>query len=118
MKTFTQFSEDLQQRRQELRQRQLKQVAAHKERVVSYQSAQREKRQASTERESLKKEIKRELQTEQTPTMEPNLYSKQVAMRQAAQKTAQIKHVHQELGGEARAQQAAKRARMKAILSR
>lgn len=55
---------------------------------------------------------------EQTPHMEPNLYSKQVAMRQAAQKTAHIKHVHQELGGEARAQQAAKRARMKAILSR
>ena len=55
---------------------------------------------------------------EQTPAMEPNLYSKQVAMRQAAQKTAQIKHVHQELGGEARAQQAAKRATLKAIMSR
>ncbi len=55
---------------------------------------------------------------EQTPTMEPNLYSRQVAMRQGAQKTAQIKHVHQELGAEARAQQSAKNARMKAILSR
>jgi hypothetical protein len=55
---------------------------------------------------------------EQTPHMQPNLYSKQVAMRQGAQKTAQIKHVHQELGAEARAQQSAKNARMKAILSR
>lgn len=55
---------------------------------------------------------------EQTPVMKPNLYSKQVAMRQGAQKTAQIKHVHQELGAEARAQQSAKASRMKAILSR
>lgn len=63
-------------------------------------------------------DLKRDLQTEQTPTMEPNLYSKQVAMRQAAQKTAQIKHVHQELGAEARSQQAAKQSRMKSIMSR
>jgi len=55
---------------------------------------------------------------EQTPHMEPNLYSKQVAMRQAAQKTAQIKHVHQELGAEARSQQTQKRAEMRAIMSR
>ena len=55
---------------------------------------------------------------EQTPTMEPNLYSKQVAMRQAAQKTAQIKQVHQELGAEARTQQAAKQSRLKSIMSR
>ena len=55
---------------------------------------------------------------EQTPHMEPNLYSKQVAMRQASQKTAHIKHVHQELGAEARAQQAQKRAELKAIMSR
>ena len=55
---------------------------------------------------------------EQTPHMEPNLYSQQVARRQAAQKTSQIKHVHSELGAEARAQQAQKRAEMKAIMSR
>jgi len=55
---------------------------------------------------------------EQTPHMEPNFYSQQVARRQAAQKTAHIKHVHQELGAEARAQQAQKRAEMKAIMSR
>jgi hypothetical protein len=50
--------------------------------------------------------------------MEPNLYSQQVARRQAAQKTAQIKHVHQEIGAEARSQESAKRARLKAIMSR
>lgn len=55
---------------------------------------------------------------EQTPTMEPNYYSQQVAKRQAAQKTAHIKHVHQEIGAEARAQEAAKQRRMKAIMSR
>ena len=55
---------------------------------------------------------------EQTPAMEPNYYSQQVARRQAAQKTAHIKHVHQEIGAEARAQQAQKRAEMKAIMSR
>ncbi|NBP00165.1 MAG: hypothetical protein EBU90_08550 [Proteobacteria bacterium] len=55
---------------------------------------------------------------EQVPAMEPNFYSQQVARRQATQKTAHIKHVHSELGAEARAQQAAKRANMRAILSR
>ncbi len=59
----------------------------------------------------------RELQTEQTPSMEPNLYSQQVAKRQASQKSSQIRHVHQELGAEARAQEAAKRSRIKSILS-
>ena len=55
---------------------------------------------------------------EQTPAMEPNLYSQQVARRQATQKTAHIKHVHQELGEEARSQEAAKNRRLKAIMSR
>jgi len=55
---------------------------------------------------------------EQSPTMEPNFYSQQVAKRQATQKIAHMKHVHQELGAEARAQQAQKRAEIKAILSR
>lgn len=64
MKTFTQLSEDLQRRRQELRQRQLNQMAAYKKKVVSHQAAQREKGQAAAERDQLKKEIKRELQDE------------------------------------------------------
>lgn len=55
---------------------------------------------------------------EQSPKMEPNYYNQQIARRQATQKTAQIKHVHQEIGAEARAQQAQKRAEMKAIMSR
>jgi len=55
---------------------------------------------------------------EQTPHMEPNEYNKQIARRQATQKTSQIKHVHGELGAEARAQQSQKRAEMKAIMSR
>ena len=55
---------------------------------------------------------------EQTPSMEPNYYNQQVARRQASQKSAQIKHVHQELGSEARAQQSQKRAEMRAIMSR
>ena len=55
---------------------------------------------------------------EQVPSMEPNEYNKQIARRQATQKSAHIKHVHSELGAEARAQQAAKRAEMKAIMSR
>ena len=55
---------------------------------------------------------------EQVPTMEPNYYSQQVARRQASQKTAHIKHVHQEIGAEARSQEAAKQRRLKSIMSR
>ena len=55
---------------------------------------------------------------EQVPTMEPNYYSQQVARRQASQKTAQIKHVHQEIGAEARAQEAAHQARLKALMTK
>jgi hypothetical protein len=64
MKTYTQLSEDIAKRRLELRQRQLNQMKSHKDRVASYQSAQKQKQAASREREQLKKEIKRELQSE------------------------------------------------------
>ena len=72
MKTFQQFNEDIEQRRIQLRQRQLQaekervasaasyryaQMQAEKERVASYRSAQEEKKK----REKLKNEIKREL---------------------------------------------------------
>lgn len=50
--------------------------------------------------------------------MQPNLYNQLIARRQMAQKVAHVKHVHQEIGAEARAQQAAKSARMKSIMSR
>jgi hypothetical protein len=80
MKTFQQFSEDIQQRRKQLRQRQLDQMAAHKERVADYRAvqaktqqerkerdddyraAQAKTQQKRREREQLKQEIKRELQ--------------------------------------------------------
>lgn len=55
---------------------------------------------------------------EQIPSMQGTEYNKQVARRQATQKVAQMKHVHQEIGAEARAQQSQKRAEMKAIMSR
>ena len=79
MKTFTQFSEDLEQRRQQLRQRQLDAVAAQREKVAAHQAAQRERINKKREREEIKKELKKELQTEQTPTMQPNLYSQQLS---------------------------------------
>jgi len=55
---------------------------------------------------------------EQIPSMEPNYYNQQIAKRQVSQKSAHIKHVHQEIGATARAQQAQKKAEMKAIMSR
>lgn len=118
MKTFEQLSEDLQKRRQELRQRQLQQMQAQKQKIADYQSAQGEKRRAAAERESLKKEIKRELQTEQTPTMEPNLYNKLIARSQLSRKKAREAHAQREMEHEASAQQAQKRREMRAIMSR
>lgn len=118
MKTYTQFFEDIEQRRQQLKQKQLKQVSAYNQRSTNHQVAQQERQKAATDREELKKEIKQELQTEQHPKMEPNKFNELIARRQVTQKSSQIKHVHQEIGAEARAQQAQKRAEMKAILSR
>jgi hypothetical protein len=118
MKTFQQFNEDIANRRLELRQRQQKQMAAQKQKVADYQSAQREKQVAARERETLKKEIKRELQTEQTPVIEPNEYNKQVARQSARWKGMQIRQAHGEMEHEAGAQVAAKQRRLKAIMSR
>ena len=118
MKTFQQFNEDLEKRRQQLRQRQQQKMQAHKDAVASYQSAQKEKEAAAKERESLKKEIKRELQSEQSPTMQPNEYNKQVARQSARWKGMQIRQAHGEMEHEAGAELAAKKARLKAIMSR
>lgn len=52
---------------------------------------------------------------EQIPHMIPTEYNKQVAKRQASQKLAQMRHVHQEIGAEARTQQAAKNSRLKSL---
>jgi len=64
VKAIQKIKEDLEQRRQQLRQRQLNQISSHKERVASYQASQRERHNANAEREKLKKEIKRELKNE------------------------------------------------------
>jgi hypothetical protein len=80
--------------------------------VVSQSGGSKVKKHAKRVAKSIKKI------EEQTPTMEPNYYNQQVARRQATQKTAQMKHVHQELGAEARGQQAAKQSRLKSIMSR
>lgn len=65
MKTYTQFCEDLEQRRKYLIQRQKKQRSEAQNRITAYQQAQQEsrekKRRRAQEKEQLKKEIKREL---------------------------------------------------------
>lgn len=61
MKTFEQFNEDIQKRRQELQQRRIEQMKSQRERVADYQAAQQNKIKKQREREELKKEIKREL---------------------------------------------------------
>ena len=55
---------------------------------------------------------------EQHPTMQPNEYNKQVARQSARWKGMQIRQAHGEMEHEAGAQLAAKKARMKAIMSR
>ena len=64
MKTFCQFNEDLQARRQQLAQRQKEHLAAFKEKSKAVVDTQKEKEDSDQEREELKKEIKQELQTE------------------------------------------------------
>ena len=55
---------------------------------------------------------------EQDPHMTPTPFNVAKAQAQAKGGIAHRRHVHQEIGAEARAQQSAKNARMKAILSR
>ena len=64
MKSFQQFNEDLQARRQQLAQRQRDNTIAFKEKSKAVVDTQREKQDSDQERERLKKEIKQELQTE------------------------------------------------------
>jgi hypothetical protein len=65
-----------------------------------------------------KKAKKIEKIAEQTPSMEPNEYNKQVARQSAKWKGMQIRQAHGEMEHEAGAQLAAKKARIKAIMSR
>lgn len=121
MKTFTQFTEDvnkLEQRRQQLRQRQLDQIEAHKKRVASYRERIQKQNKKREKREQIKNEIKKELQMEQTPHMVPNEYNKQVAKQSARWKGQQIRQSHDEMEREAYAQLSAKKQRLKAIMQR
>lgn len=129
LKTYQQFNEDIEQRRLELRQKQLERQQAQKEKVAQYQQAQKEKRAqqiaaqqekiaAQKEREELKKEIERELQTEQSPSMELTPFNIMKAREQAKGGIAHRKHVHGEIAREAGVQQAEKRARIRSIMNR
>jgi hypothetical protein len=133
MKTFQQFQENIEQLRKGLetlerqsapRERLAARRAAAKQRsrtlASDFQRRQKEKMQAQRERmlaqrERMRMQQREELQLEQTPTMKPNLYSQLVARRQASQKSALIKHAHQEMGAEARTQEAAHQARLKKL---
>jgi len=64
MKTYQQFSEDIEQRRQQLRQRSIEQMQRFKEKSRSSVNAQRQKFEDDQDRKKLKDEIKRELQNE------------------------------------------------------
>lgn len=121
MKTFQQFNEDvdrLTQRRQQLRQRQLKQMAAHKQRVAAQQDASKKRFQKQREKEELKKEIRRELQLEQDPHMTPTPFNIMKAREQARGGIAHRRHVHGELAREAGAQQTAKRQRLNKLMTK
>jgi hypothetical protein len=55
---------------------------------------------------------------EQHPTMQPNEYNKQVARQSARWKGMQIRQSHGEMEHQAGTEVAAKKARLKAIMSR
>ena len=118
MKTFQQFNEDLEARRQQLAQRQKDNATAFKERTLASANAHKERIAAKQDRERLKSEIKKELQSEQHPTMVPNEFNKQIARQSATWKGRQIRQAHGEMEHEAGAELAAKKSRMKAIMSR
>jgi len=64
MKTFQQFNEDIEQRRQELRQRSRDQMQKFKEKSKASADAQRQRAAETADRKRLKDEIKRELRDE------------------------------------------------------
>ena len=61
MKTYHQFSEDIEQRRIELRQRSIDQMQRFKEKSKTSVDAQRQRTSDADNRKRLKDEIKREL---------------------------------------------------------
>ena len=64
MKTYHQFSEDIEQRRIELRQRSRDQMQRFKEKSKSSADSQRQRISDADDRKKLKGEIKRELRDE------------------------------------------------------
>jgi len=64
MKTFQQFNEDIEQRRQELQQRSKDQMQKFKEKSKASADAQRQRTAEIADRKRLKDEIKRELRDE------------------------------------------------------
>jgi len=64
MKTFQQFNEDIEQRRQELQQRSKDQMQKFKEKSKASADAQRQRAAEIADRKRLKDEIKRELRDE------------------------------------------------------
>jgi len=64
MKTFQQFNEDIEQRRQELRQRSKDQMQKFKEKSRVSADTQRQRAAEIADRKRLKDEIKRELKDE------------------------------------------------------
>ena len=64
MKTYHQFSEDIDQRRQDLRQKSRDQMQRFKEKSKSSIDAQIQRASDSNDRKRLKDEIKRELRSE------------------------------------------------------
>lgn len=130
MKTFHQFQEDIEQLRRGLET--LERQSAPKERLSARRRAalertrqihKSEKRKQQKYREQQaelrrQREQNEELQLEQDPHMTPTPFNVMKSKAQAKGGIEHRKHVHQEIGAEARAQQSAKRARMRAILSR
>jgi hypothetical protein len=135
MKTFQQFCEDAasQYRAGELAYQSSAPARLAARRAAAYERSRtrgkdfaaksKQRLQAQKERHAqIRQDYKRvsqreDLQLEQVPVMKSNEYNKQIARRQATQKSAHIKHVHSEIGAEARAQQAAKQSRLKTIMS-
>jgi hypothetical protein len=110
--------EDIETRRIAARQQRSDQIASQRQDVANYHTTQQKQKQKASEREQLKQEIKKELQAEQHPVMEPNEYSKQVARQSARWKGMQIRQAHGEMEHQAGAELAAKKARLKSIMSR
>lgn len=118
LKRREKIKEDIAQRRIAARQQRSDQITSQRQNVADYHSAQQSSKQKENERDQLKKEIKRELTNEQHPTMQPNEYNKQIARQSARWKGMQIRQAHGEMEHQAGAEVAAKKARIKAIMSR